>query len=68
MTTLGAVENVERTRYLDKTANTSVYPLDIKIDLLEIEGRRSRYTNNFGQLSGEYYALMPERDSSAFPK
>ena len=66
MTTLGAVENVERTRYLDEATKTNIYPLDIKIDLHEIEGRRSRYTNNFGQLSGEYYALMPERDVQRF--
>jgi len=66
MTTLGAIENVERTRYIDKVANINIYPLDIKIELLEIDGRRSRYTNNFAQLSGEYYTMLPERAVQRF--
>jgi len=65
MTTLGVIEDVGRTRYLDEVENTNVYPLDEKIELLEIEGRYSRYTGNFARLAAEFYARMPERDTLA---
>jgi hypothetical protein len=63
MTTLGAIEGVGRTRYVDEVENVNVYPLDAKIELLEIDGRYSRYTGNFSRLAAEYYARMPERDA-----
>jgi len=63
MTTLGVIEDVERTLYRDEIELINVYPLDAKLELLEIEGRHSRYTSNFARLSGEYYARMPERDA-----
>ena len=63
MSTLGVIESVRRTRYLDEVENVNVYPLDGKIGLLMIEGRYSRYTGNFVRLSAEYYARMPERDA-----
>jgi hypothetical protein len=63
MSTLGIVENVERTRYLDEVENSNVYPLDEKIQLLKIQGRYSRYTGNFASLAAEYYGRLPEREA-----
>jgi hypothetical protein len=61
MSTLGVIENVERTRYLDEVENINAYPLDEKIQLLQIQGRYSRYTGNFARLAAEYYGRLPER-------
>ena len=62
MTTLGLIEGVERTLYRDEVEHIYVYPLDEKIELLEIGSLHSRYTGNFGHLAGDYYARLPERD------
>ena len=63
MSALGVIDGVGRTRYIDEVENINVYPLDEKIELLMVEGRRSRYTGNFARLAAEYYARMPERDA-----
>ena len=63
MSALGVIESVGRTRYVDEVKHINVYPLDEKIGLLVIEGRRSRYTGNFARLTAEYYARMTERDA-----
>jgi len=62
MTTLGLIEGVSRTLYRDEVEHVYAYPLDEKIELLEIGGRYSRYSSNFGHLAGDYYARLPERD------
>ena len=62
MTTLGLIEDVGRTLYRDEVEQVYAYPLDEKIELLEISGRHSRYTGNFAHLAGDYYARLPERD------
>jgi hypothetical protein len=63
MTALGVVEGVGRTRFYDEVDHISAYPLDEKIELLIINGRCSRYTENFAYLAANYYARMPERDA-----
>jgi hypothetical protein len=68
MSTLGLVEGVARTLYRDEVELINVYPLDQKIQLLMINGRHSRYTDNFGHLVGGYYARLPERDVLALLK
>jgi len=44
MTALGPIDGVERTMYRDDVWGGSEYPLDEKIELLTINGNRSRYT------------------------
>ena len=68
MTTLGLIEGIGRTLYRDEVEHINVYPLDKKIELLEIGGRHSRYTSNFSRLAGDYYARLPERDVLALLK
>ena len=65
MTTLGVIDGVGRTLYRDEVVHIDVYPLDEKIELLEIDGQHSRYTGNFARLAAEFYARMPERDALA---
>jgi len=62
MTALGLVNGVERKLYRDDVEQVNIYPLDQKLELLEIGGRYSRYTKNFSRLAGDYYARLPERD------
>jgi len=62
MTALGLVKGVERTLYRDDVEQVNIYPLDKKLELLEIAGRYSRYTKNFSRLASDYYARLPERD------
>jgi len=62
MTILGLIEDVLRPLFRDEVEHENVYPLDEKLELLEIEGRRSRYTSGFAHLVGELYALLPIRD------
>ena len=63
MTSLGVIEAVKRTQYYDEVEHSSAYPLDEKIKLQMIDGRHSRYTDNFANLAAEYYARMPGRDA-----
>lgn len=68
MTALGLVEGVERALYRDEVEQVNIYPLDQKLELLEIGGRYSRYSSNFARLVGDYYARLPERDVMALPR
>jgi hypothetical protein len=60
MTTLGDVD-ICRTLYRDDIEGNNKYPLDEKIELLDVDGSYSRYTSNFAYLAAEFYAHMPER-------
>ena len=59
---LGPIE-IWRTLYRDNVAKINVYPLDEKIELLEINERYSRYTCNLSYLTAEFYAFMPGRSA-----
>jgi hypothetical protein len=65
MSTLGLVEGVKRTMYRDDAFNRSEYPLDDKIGLLEIDGRRSRYTQVFAWNTAKLYAQLTEEETTS---
>jgi len=63
MTALGLVEGVNRTLYRDDAFKVSVYPLDDKIGLLNIDDSRSRYTQVFAWNTAKLYAELTEADA-----
>jgi hypothetical protein len=65
MTALGLVEDVMRTLYRDGAFNASMYPLDDKIGLLNINGGRSRYTRVFAWNAARLYAELTEDDAAS---
>jgi hypothetical protein len=65
MTALGLVEGVRRTLYRDDAFDMSVYPLDVKIGLLNINDNCSRYTEVFSWNVARLYAELTEDDAAA---
>jgi len=65
MTALGLVEDVNRTLYRDEAFKESVYPLDDKIELLNINDNRSRYTQVFAWNTAKLYAELTEADAAS---
>jgi len=65
MTALGLVEGVSRTLYRDDAFKESIYPLDDKIGLLNINGSRSRYTQVFAYNAAKLYAELTEVDAAS---
>ena len=68
MTALGLVEGVRRTMYRDEAFNGSEYPLDNKIELLNINGSRSRYTQVFAWNTARLYANVTEDEAMSILK
>jgi len=65
ITSLGEVENVSRTLYRDEAFNTSVYPLDVKMGLLSMNGDSSRYTQVLAWNTARLYAELTEAAATA---
>ncbi len=55
------VESVARTLYIDESEYETVYPLDEKLGLIDINDTKSRYTQRFAHILVELVAEMPEK-------
>ena len=53
------VESVARTLYIDESRYETVYPLDEKLGLIDINDTKSRYTQRFAHILVELVAEMP---------
>ena len=65
MSALGLIEDVKRTIFRDEAFGGCEYPLDDKIELLNIDGDRSRYTQVFAWNTAQLYAELTGSDAAA---